>query len=351
LVPDLYRAIFEAMPDAAVIRSLRTGRYIAANGGFEQLTGHRSEDIVGRTPDEIDLWMNRSQYQAGLDVLQRSGTVKKHEAHFRRWDGGIVVGLVSAVRLEIDGEAFIVSLVRDITARREAERRERLREDLVAMLSHDIRTPLMTVLNALQLLRRSDDASRVRRAYEFIESGTRSALALAQNFVDAARIESGALEVVRAPASVNEIVARVAAEQEMTARARGIELCVSLAADVPALALDVSLIERALANLVSNALKFSPENEAVVITTGVEPGLVRISVADRGPGIPADRRVFLFTRYGLGKVRTGDSTGLGLLVVRTFVSAHGGGVTVDCPPREAPCSPWNCRSRNESSEH
>jgi signal transduction histidine kinase len=128
----------------------------------------------------------------------------------------------------------------------------------------------MTVLNALQLLRRSDDPSRARRAHEFIESGTRSALALAQNFVDAARIESGALEVVRAPASVYEIVARVAAEQEVTARGRGIELSVSLAADVPALALDVSLIERALANLVSNALKFSPEKEAVVISTGVE---------------------------------------------------------------------------------
>ena len=58
---------------------------------------------------------------------------------------------------------------------------------------------------------------------------------------------------------------------------------------------------------------------------------MRISVADRGPGIPVDRRAFLLTRYGLGKVRTGDSTGLGLFVVRTFVSAHGGNVTVDCP--------------------
>ncbi len=331
LAPELYRKIFEAMPDAAVIRSLRTGRYVAVNGGFEDLTGFRPEDIVGRTPSEVDLWVDPSQYQAGLDVLQRSGTVKNLEARFRKRDGGVSIGLISAVRLEIDGEAFIVSFVRDITARRESERRQRLREDLVAMLSHDIRTPLMTVLNALQLLRRSEDASGTLRAHEYIEAGTRSALALAQNFVDAARIESGALEVVRAPASVNEIVARVAAEQEVTARARRVELRVCLAPDVPAVALDASLIERALANLVSNALKFSPEKESVVITTGADRDRVRVAVADRGPGIPAERRSSLFTRYGLGEVRTGDSTGLGLFVVRTLVSAHGGRVSVDCP--------------------
>jgi PAS domain S-box-containing protein len=331
LAPELYRNIFEAMPDAAVIRSLRTGRYVAVNAGFEQLTGYRPEDIVGRTPNELDLWVDPLQYQAGLDAIQRSGTVKNVEARFRRRDGGIAIGLTSGVLLEIDGEAFIVSFVRDITARREAERRQRLREDLVAMLSHDIRTPLMTVLNALQLLRRSEDPARTRRAHEYIEAGTRSALALAQNFVDAARIESGALEVVRAPASVNEIVARVTAEQEVTARARGVELRVSLAADVPALALDVSLIERALANLVSNALKFSPEKTTVVVATGADGGRVRISVADRGPGIPAERRSSLFTRFGLGEVRTDDSTGLGLFIVRTVVSAHGGRVSLDCP--------------------
>jgi PAS domain S-box-containing protein len=331
LAGDLYRRIFEAMPDAAVIRSLTTGRYVAANSGFEQLTGYRPEDVVGRTPDEVDLWVDRAQYQAGLDALERSGTVRNHEARFRKRDGGVTIGLISAVRLEIEGEPFIVSFVRDITARREAERRQRLREDLVAMLSHDIRTPLMTVLNALQLLRLSDDASSTRRAHEFIEAGTRGALALAQNFVDAARIQSGALEVVRVPASVNEIVARVAAEQEVTARVRSVEVRVSLAVDVPAVALDVSLIERALANLISNALKFSPARQAVVVSTGVERGLVRISVTDRGRGIAPERRASLFTRYGIGEVRTDDSTGLGLFVVRTFVAAHGGRVSVDCP--------------------
>src|SRR5262249_48828589 len=110
------------------------------------------------------------------------------------------------------------------------------------------------------------------------------------------------------------------------------ELRVSLAADVPTLALDVSLIERALANLVSNALKFSPEKATVVVATAADGGQVRISVTDRGPGIPADRRSSLFTPYGLGEVRTGDSTGLGLFIVGTVVSAHGGRVSLDCPP-------------------
>jgi PAS domain S-box-containing protein len=331
LVPKLYRKIFEAMPDAAVIRSLRTGCYIAANHGFEELTGYRPEDVIGRTPSEVDLWVDRAVYEAGLDVLQRSGVVHNTEARFRRRDGGITIGLVSAVRLDIDGERFIVSFVRDITERRRAERRQRLREDLVAMLSHDIRSPLMTVLNALFVLRQSDDPSKTRRACELIEVGARNALSLAQNFVDAARIEGGALEVERVPASMNEVVTRVVADQEVTARTRAVEIRASLAEDAPPVAFDVPLIERVLANLISNAVKYSPEGQAVTVTTAAGPGVVRVSVADRGPGIPANRRASLFTRYGLGEARTSDSTGLGLFVVHTFVSAHGGRVSLECP--------------------
>jgi PAS domain S-box-containing protein len=278
LVPKLYRKIFEAMPDAAVIRSLRTGCYIAANHGFEELTGYRPEDVIGRTPSEVDLWVDRAVYEAGLDVLQRSGVVHNTEARFRRRDGGITIGLVSAVRLDIDGERFIVSFVRDIT-----------------------------------------------------EVGARNALSLAQNFVDAARIEGGALEVERVPASMNEVVTRVVADQEVTARTRAVEIRASLAEDAPPVAFDVPLIERVLANLISNAVKYSPEGQAVTVTTAAGPGVVRVSVADRGPGIPANRRASLFTRYGLGEARTSDSTGLGLFVVHTFVSAHGGRVSLECP--------------------
>jgi signal transduction histidine kinase len=86
-----------------------------------------------------------------------------------------------------------------------------------------------------------------------------------------------------------------------------------------------------LANLISNAVKYSPEGQAVTVTTAAGPGVVRVSVADRGPGIPANRRASLFTRYGLGEARTSDSTGLGLFVVHTFVSAHGGRVSLECP--------------------
>ena len=77
------------------------------------------------------------------------------------------------------------------------------------------------------------------------------------------------------------------------------------------------------------ALKFSPEKAIVVIATRADGGRVCISVADRGPGIPADRCSSLFTRYGFGEVRTGDSTGLGLFIVRTVVSAHGGRVSLE----------------------
>jgi len=320
------------MPDAAIIRSLRTGKYLAANAGFEALTGYPLAEIVGRSPAELGVWVDPDDYQAGLRQLERVGIVKNYEARLRKRDGRITIGLISAVRIQIEDESYIVSFVRDITQHREAERRQLLRDDLVAMLSHDIRTPLANILNGLFLLRRSSTGGQeTQKLSDVIESSTRNALSLAQNFLDVARIESGCLELEPTPASLNAIVEHVVGEHRVTARARGVEIHTVLGAELPELELDVPLVERAIANLLSNGVKFSPPGHAVVVTTSADREHVRLSVADSGPGIPAGRREALFRRYERGAVTTSDSTGLGLYVIHTFIAAHGGEVSVVCP--------------------
>src|SRR5882724_8799590 len=141
--PDLgleaFRQIFESIPDAVAIRSLRRGVFVAVNRELERMMGYPRSELIGRSPLEIGLWEDATQYQDGLSVVSNREVVRNIEANFRTKDGKTVIGLISATRVDVSGESYIVSFVRDITALRDAERRERLRADLSTMLSHDIR--------------------------------------------------------------------------------------------------------------------------------------------------------------------------------------------------------------------
>jgi signal transduction histidine kinase len=200
------------------------------------------------------------------------------------------------------------------------------------MLSHDMKTPLASILGFAEMLGdRLGDALDLRRIVDRIEANARIAHSLAVNFVDVARIESGSLELQLESTSLNDIVDHALRHQESMARAREISLEATLAGDLPRLPLDRRHIDRVVANLVSNAIKFSPAQGRVRVRTTCENGLVVLAVRDQGPGIPLEERTHLFERFRrVGNPRI-DGSGLGLYIVKQIVEAHGGHVRVDCP--------------------
>jgi PAS domain S-box-containing protein len=131
---DAFRQIFESIPDAVAIRSLRRGVFVAVNRELERMMGYSRSELLGRSSMDLGLWVDESRYNAGLSTLVGGGVVRNFEAHFRTKDGREVPGLVSAARVDVEDDSFIVSFVRDLTSLREAENRERLRKDLSAML-------------------------------------------------------------------------------------------------------------------------------------------------------------------------------------------------------------------------
>lgn len=238
------------------------------------------------------------------------------------------------VKGQFGGDALARTLRYAVERSRAQKRLDQMRSDFVAMLSHDIKNPLTAVLGFVNLLRRRPprDPEELRADLDRIEVGARTALALAVNFVDAARIESGPLRLETRPASLNEIAAKVLEQHESMARVNRIIFETAFAGDLPQLQLDRRLIDRAVANLVSNAVKFSPEESRVRIATGRDGDCAVLSVRDHGPGIPAEDRPKLFGRFSLLASPRRDSTGLGLFIVRTIAEAHGGNVRFDCPP-------------------
>ena len=212
---------------------------------------------------------------------------------------------------------------------------EQMRSDFVAMLTHDIKNPLSSILGFAEILKEGapQDAEEVRQYSDYIKSAATRGFNLATNFVDFTRIQGGAVEPQLERASINEVARATVEEQRAAGLSKGVSLGLMLDPEVPDLMLDKQLLDRVVVNLLSNAIKFSPEGARVLVETMKADSRIVLEVTDQGPGIPEAERGRLFKRFGLLHSPRRDSSGLGLFIVKTFVEAHGGEVSVDCPLR------------------
>ncbi|MBI6546468.1 MAG: DUF4118 domain-containing protein [Cyanobacteria bacterium NC_groundwater_1444_Ag_S-0.65um_54_12] len=208
-------------------------------------------------------------------------------------------------------------------ARRQAES-ERLRSSLLSAVSHDLRTPLTSIIGA---------ASSLVDGTELLDSNTRRELALdvvleaerlnrlVNNLLHATRLAAGPVTLVRNWSSLDEILGAALARLGDSAE----QIAVNLRTDLPALQVDVALLEQAMYNLLDNAVKHTPEGTPVSVRAFCDGRTLVIEIADQGPGLPPgeEERIFeKFCSFGRGKVTPG--TGLGLAIVRGVVEAHGG---------------------------
>jgi len=223
------------------------------------------------------------------------------------------------------GEGRVLGAVTTLTdVTRERERDEQ-REDLLRGVSHDLRTPLTTVLLHAQRLAKHADADVRRRADSIITAGRRMD-ALISDLVESARLEADQIQLSPRPLALGPFV------EELLSRSPALGLGrVRLTADAQAVALaDPERIERAVANLLSNALKYSPPDSPVRVCVARAGSEVEIAITDQGEGIPAEELPRLFGRYWRSRrANSVEGTGLGLYITRLLVEAHGGHVRAE----------------------
>jgi signal transduction histidine kinase len=200
----------------------------------------------------------------------------------------------------------------------------RAREEMLAIVSHDLRTPLTSIeLSSAQLIRSSaapgDEHFRVYS--ERIQRAARRMEALVRNLLDAAMIESGALAMTFAPVEVETLLESTVQLCQPLAERKSILLEARLQART-SLVCDGDRIKQTLENLVGNALKFVPTDGEVIVSARTEASDIVFEVRDSGPGIPADKIGRVFDRYWRGN--RGASTGLGLYIAKAIVEGHGG---------------------------
>ena len=239
--------------------------------------------------------------------------------------------------------AFTAQLGAALTRRRLQEgaaeaarlaRADELRAALLAAVSHDLRTPLASIKACVSSLLQDDVEWSEEAVGEFlstIDEETDRLTGLVANLLDMSRLQAGALTLHRRPVGVEEIVP--AALSSLGDRARGDVVEVGVAETLPRVDADPALLERVLANLIDNALAWSPPGVPVRVEAGGVPGAVHVRIVDRGPGIPPAERDRVFQPFQrLGDRSSGAGVGLGLAVARGFTVAMGGELTVEDTP-------------------
>jgi two-component system sensor histidine kinase KdpD len=250
-------------------------------------------------------------------------------------------------------------LTREIVSTRTAAETERIRNTLLASISHDFRTPLASILGSATSLLEYGDKLRAEARKDLLRHVKNEAEALdgmVRNLLAITRIDAGVLELRMDWVDLREVAERVVG----ALRRRGAtqRLGIDLPPELPLVRADPTLVEQALTNIVSNSAAHTPQQTVVTIDAGVEPASIALRVTDDGPGIAPDLLPQIFDKFVRARGSTAGSAvdgsegaGLGLAIAKGIMEAHGGSIAAQSPvtdgrgtrivlifPREEPTS-------------
>ena len=237
--------------------------------------------------------------------------------------------LAEAMVEDIGQAALRTRLVTDLESARMSGETERLRSALLSSVSHDLRSPLASMIGSASSLASYGgqmDAADRRSLLETIQLEGERLDRYIQNLLDMTRLGHTGLTLNRDWIGVDELVGSAVRRLQRYQPQAKVEL--TFAPDLPPIWVHPALIEQAVFNVLENAAKFSPPGEAVTVAAQLHDGTLRLDVADRGPGIPEDERARIFDMFY--SVERGDrgrhGTGLGLTICQGMIGAHGGSV-------------------------
>jgi two-component system phosphate regulon sensor histidine kinase PhoR len=319
---DVVGRVFESMREGVLVLDAR-GRVAMVNPALRDMLLLRS-DIVGKHPLEAtgNLELARALEEAG----EAEGVSTRIDV------AGIKPRklLVTAAPLPGEGGGLAAVFI-DVT---EMQRLETMRRDFVANVSHELRTPLAAVLAATETLQGGalDNPRSAREFLAMIERNVQRLQRLLEDVLDLSRIEARELHLKPEALDLVPAAQQVLALFAHTAERKRISLRVEIPAELGSVVADRSAFEHVLSNLIDNAVKYCPDGATITVRAALDAAMVKLAVADTGPGIERKHLPRLFERFyrvDSGRSREVGGTGLGLSIVKHLVEAMGGNVAVE----------------------
>jgi signal transduction histidine kinase len=310
-----------------------------ANPAFSRLIGLSINSIIGQVHSEIVKWVRIETGQT-LDQAQADGwpltpnaTLYVEGDLFRPSLTPLPVGITYAPLLSAEGSLInIVATIRDITHFREAEE---IKRTFISVISHELKTPIALIKGYVGTLRREDanwDREVIQDSLAVIEDEADRLTELIENLLDATRLQSGTLSLSRSDVALEKTIHRVV--DRFQTQVSNHTIVVEFPENFPVILCDEKRIEQVFYNLISNAIKYSPDGGEIKISSQVRLEQVIICVSDQGPGIAHADIPHVFDRFYRSQEasRRTKGAGLGLFLARAVIEAHGGRIWVDPKP-------------------
>lgn len=326
------KAMFEGAVDPMLLLDAE-GRILRMNPSVERMFGFSEDELLGKhnmvlMADDF----TAAQSQAWLATIREAGAHgagKRQEFTGLRKDGTTFETEVAISRFISNGERQYVAAIRDITDRKRAEI---MKTEFVSTVSHELRTPLTSISGSLGLLSAGAVGELNERALRLVSiahSNCERLIRLINDILDIEKIESGKMQFDLRRMQVAPLIRGTTSAMNGFAQKHGVELMVQLPPWPQCIVGDPDRLEQLLTNLVSNAIKHSPEGERVELSARQDGSNIRIEVRDRGHGVPLGFREKIFGKFAMADAsdsRSKGGTGLGLSIVREIARRHGGDV-------------------------
>jgi len=365
---EKFAKAFHANAALMAISTLDEGRLIEVNEAFLNTLGYRREEVIGRTSIELGIFVESSQREAILSALRRHGHARDVDVAVRAKSGVIRHGTFAADSIDLHGTRCLLTVMLDITARKQAEvdlRRAKeaaeaanqelgqaiakanqlalqaeaastAKSDFLANMSHEIRTPMNGIIGMSGLLLDTALTAEQREYAESIRNSANALLGIINDILDFSKIESGKLELETMTFDLQAELDDVLDLFAVPAHDKGLEFACVVEPDVPtALEGDPGRLRQILVNLIGNAIKFTHGGEIALHvgrTRQADPATwLRFEVRDTGIGIPPEKLAHLFqpfTQVDASTTRKYGGTGLGLSICKRLVEMMGGEIGV-----------------------
>jgi PAS domain S-box-containing protein len=323
--------IFNNSPDIINIIKMEDGRYIDVNKKYVEILGYTYDEVLGRTPEELNIWLDENQiHETFFKVLSKQGNINNYEIKLRTKSGSIITALCSTEIINLNDEICWLNVMKDITGekRMEAEmaRLDRLNlvGEMAAGIGHEIRNPMTAVKGYLQLFQEKKEFVKYREQLDLMVEELDRANSIITEYLSLAKNKATDLK----RRSINKIIKSIypLLQADAIKEDKTIELDLE---DTPLLLLDEKEIRQVIINLVRNGLEAMQPGGNLFIRTVHEGREVVLSVQDQGTGISEEILQKLGTPFFTNKE---NGTGLGLAVCYGITARHNAAIGVDTGP-------------------
>ncbi len=342
---EKFSKAFHAAPFMIMLSKFTDGKIFEVNKNVQSISGYHPNELIGFKSSELHIWEQDEDRNKFITDLNSKGVVFENEYVYRKKSGELFPGLMTAEIITINNEKCIISVIQDITIRKQADLKlinseatlrelNATKDKFFSIIAHDLKSPFNGIIGFSEILKeqvKENDYEGIYQYAEIINTSSHHAMDLLSNLMEWSQSQTGRMkynpeyvDIVLLIKSTLELL-NTSSEQKLININKNTPLGLVIHADK-------AMIEAVLRNLISNAIKFTPQEGTIIITAEEKENTYLISVADRGVGIENRNVEKLFkidSSYSTLGTNNEVGTGLGLILCKDFIEYHKGKIWVE----------------------